>query len=168
MIAPLVLLVMGLGLMWLAARLRQIDRIPKGRLVLVDEGDFSRFNETLYDRKWGLAGCPDYVVARRKGLVPVEVKSGEAPSQPYRGHLLQLAAYCHLLEAARGRRPGFGVIRYQNGSFRVPYSSKLRQQLRETLSVMHDTEGMPDRSHNSATRCQRCGYASACNQHLSS
>ena len=54
--------------------------------------------EPLYASGANLAGKPDYLVRRWRYVLPVEVKSGPAPAEPYRSHVLQLAAYCLLVE----------------------------------------------------------------------
>src|SRR6266849_386376 len=54
----------------------------------------------LISTRYRLSGKPDYLVRVKDGVAPVELKSGRSPSsgRPYEGHLLQLAAYCLLVE----------------------------------------------------------------------
>lgn len=40
--------------------------------------------------------------------------------------VLQLAAYCLLVEETQGQRPAHGLTRYQNQTFAVDYTSHLR------------------------------------------
>jgi CRISPR-associated exonuclease Cas4 len=45
-----------------------------------------------------LAGKPDAVIMRDGECIPVEIKIREPPKSPYESHIMQLAAYCFLLE----------------------------------------------------------------------
>jgi len=55
---------------------------------------------SLISARYGLSGRPDCLVRVDDGVVPVELKSGRSPrsGRPYEGHMLQLAAYCLLVE----------------------------------------------------------------------
>ena len=67
-----------------------------------------------------LTGKPDYVIKHDDGsLIPVEYKSAKAPNQPYESHIMQLAAYCALIESHFGTRPAYGIIRYSDRSFNI-------------------------------------------------
>ena len=163
---PLLVALLGMLLLWLARRGRQASGLPAGALRYQDMADASRTDRTLFDGELGLAGRPDYLIEAADGLIPVEVKSGPAPAHPYPGHRLQLAAYCRLVEADLGRRPAFGVIRYQDRSFELRYSESLTAELLEALTVLRASDRLPNRSHQSAARCRACGHADHCDQRL--
>src|SRR3712207_5022509 len=61
----------------------------------------------LYARKLGLTGKPDYIIERRGKLIPVEVKPARRASVPYESDLMQLAAYCVLIEETEGEPPPY-------------------------------------------------------------
>jgi CRISPR-associated exonuclease Cas4 len=172
-LACLAFLVVLVG--WLA--LRRAGRawratgLPGGRIVYADTGDWRASDSPLFSAQYGLTGKPDYLVKTRAGLIPVEVKSGSAPSQPYPSHVLQLAAYCLLVEDAEGRAPGYGLIKYADAVFRVDYTAALRRELLAALDAMrqvrsHSERGGPSRSHDEPRRCVGCGYRPVCNQAL--
>ena len=88
------LLASGLVLLSVARRRRVPSGIPRGRVVYTDTGGWKRLDRPLFSRESLLTGRPDYLVAAGADIVPVEVKSGRSPAQPYLSHVLQLAAYC--------------------------------------------------------------------------
>jgi CRISPR-associated exonuclease Cas4 len=141
--------------------------LPRGRVIYIDSKQLSRAPETLYDPNSRLTGRPDYLIQDRRMTIPVEVKSMMAPQRPHEAYVLQLAAYCRLVEATFGPRPSHGIIRYRDRSFRVNYTRALRQNLFNTLDSMRRAEAsVPNRSHNHPARCQACGYQSYCDQSL--
>jgi CRISPR-associated exonuclease Cas4 len=164
----LVLLAVGLLVLWLARRTRAASGLPPGRIIAADMGGWKRLEQPLFSAAYGLTGRPDYLVANGSRLVPVEVKSGRAPEQPYPGHILQLGAYCLLVEECYGQRPVCGIIRYADRAFEVDYTPGLRAEVLATLECMRAdlARGEPARSHEEARRCARCGYLAQCDQGL--
>jgi CRISPR-associated exonuclease Cas4 len=160
----------GLGI-WLLARARigrQETGLPEGRVTYVDTGAWDRCDRPLFSNRHRLTGRPDYLVRSREGVIPVEVKSGATPAQPYASHVLQLAAYCLLVEEQEGRAPPFGILKYSDRAFEVEYTPALGRELLNTLDAMRRDLGARDvdRSHDEAARCLGCGYRDACHQRL--
>lgn len=159
----------GLGL-WLlirATKARRATGLPVGRVAYVDTGAWDRCERALFSRQYRLTGRPDYLVRSGECTVPVEVKSGVAPRQPYPAHLLQLAAYCLLVEEQEGRTPPYGILKYDDRAFEVDYTPELRARLLVTLDAMRaglHTEVRRD--HREPGRCQACGYRDHCSQRL--
>jgi CRISPR-associated exonuclease Cas4 len=160
----------GLGVWFLlrARRARQDTGLPVGRVSSADTGAWERCERPLFSRRYRLTGRPDYLVQSRKGVIPVEVKSGNAPSQPYAAHVLQLAAYCLLVEEQEGRSPPYGIVKYADRAFEIEYAPSLRTELLHTLGAMRQdlSSGDADRNHNDAARCRGCGYRQRCDQRL--
>jgi CRISPR-associated exonuclease Cas4 len=71
---------------WLAlrrgTRTRHAAGLPPGRVVYADTGGWRSPDEPFFSAQYALTGKPDYLVETRAGLVPIEVKSRAAPSQP--------------------------------------------------------------------------------------
>ncbi len=160
----------GLGL-WLFIRAGAVRRqtgLPVGRVAYVDTGAWDRCERPLFSNRYRLTGKPDYLVRGRQGIVPVEVKSGAAPEQPYASHVLQLAAYCLLVEEQEGRLPPYGILKYDDRAFAVDYTPALRATLLRTLdAIRRDLHARDvDRSHHDPGRCQGCGYRDRCEQAL--
>ena len=103
-----VLLLLALWLYLSAARSQRRSGLPQGRLVYADTGRWSEVSRPYFSQRYRLTGKPDYLVETGDGLVPVEVKHGAAPvgGQPYDSHVMQLAAYCLLVEDAHGQGVG--------------------------------------------------------------
>ncbi len=163
-----VLLALGLLLLWLARRGQARSGLPQGRVVYTDTGGWGRLERPLFSREFLLTGKPDYLVADGDDVIPVEVKSRRAPVQPYPSHLLQLAAYCLLVEECYGRRPPYGIVKYRDRAFEVDYTPELEDELLETLDYMQAdlTDGDAPRNHDEPRRCQACGYRQHCEQRL--
>jgi CRISPR-associated exonuclease Cas4 len=164
------LLLAGLGL-WLLVRsgaARREAGLPPGRVTYADTGAWDRCERPLFSARHRLTGRPDYLVRSREGLIPVEVKSGVTPHQPHPGHVLQLAAYCLLVEDQEGRTPPYGILKYSDRAFEIDYTPALRTRLLETLDALRQDlrEIEVDRSHDEPGRCVGCGYRGRCSQRL--
>ena len=161
------LLILGVLLSLASRRRLKGLGIPAGRLISLDTSRLKPVTEPLYDPDLGLTGRPDYLVQRGRSRIPVEVKSGHAPKNPHRSHVLQLAAYCLLVEITMGKRPPYGILKYTDSAYKLPYNNALQQDLIITLEALRNAQdSSPDRSHNSPGRCQACGYLSSCDQSL--
>lgn len=164
----LLLAVGGLALLIWARRAYRHTGLPPGRVIAADTSLWRRAESPLISRRWGLVGRPDYLVATADGLIPVEFKSGRRPSTPYLSHLLQLAAYCLLVEEAAQRRPPYGILRYSDATLEISFDDALRQSLIDVMAAIRRDEVRPivDRSHSEPERCRSCGVRHACDQSL--
>jgi CRISPR-associated exonuclease Cas4 len=164
----------GLGI-WLLIRARMAREetgLPAGRVTYKDSGAWDRCERPLFSHRHRLTGRPDYLVRRREGVIPVEVKSGASPQQPYPAHVLQLAAYCLLVEEQEGQAPPYGIVKYRDQAFEIDYTPALRGELLNTLGAMRrdlqarDAGHSVGRSHEEPGRCRGCGYRDHCDQRL--
>jgi len=142
--------------------------IPAGRIIYSDHGHWQKTSKPLYDASAGLTGKPDYLIQKEGKLIPAEVKSSYAPRSPYDSHIMQLAAYCMLVEREFGERPPFGLLRYRNRTFEIPYTRQLEARLLDLISTIRRAKELEDipRSHHSKARCARCGFRNTCDQRL--
>lgn len=154
---------------WLALAARRDQRrsgLPRGRLVYADTGRWSATARPYFSERYRLTGKPDYLVDTGEGLVPVEVKHTAAPrdGHAYPSHIMQLAAYCLLVEESHGRRPPHGLIRYDDATLQVDYTDSLRQQVLDLLGDLRANRELPEvkRSHRDPARCRACGVRHAC------
>ena len=161
-----VLLALGLLLLNLSRRGRARSGLPQGRVIYTDTGGWGRLERPLFSRQFLLTGKPDYLVADGADVIPVEIKSSRAPAQPYPSHILQLAAYCLLVEECYGRRPAYGIVKYADRAFEVDYTPALEEELLATLENMRDdlAAGDAPRNHDEPRRCRACGYRQRCDQ----
>lgn len=152
-----------------AGRLRRSTGMPAGEIVSSDTGAELK-GKPLFSPTYRLTGTPDYVIITPDGIVPVEVKPTRNEDEPRQSHLLQVLAYCLLIEETEGDPPPYGLLRYSANTFRVDYNDATRAHLLEVIDAMRETAEMEqwqvDRNHDNAGRCRPCGYRSMCDQSL--
>ena len=167
----LILLLLGWFSLRRAATTRQASGLPEGRLVYIDQHsqDWQPNDKPFFAPTYQLVGKPDYLVETTDGVIPVEVKSSSAPNVPYLGHLLQLAAYCLLVEETTGYSPPHGLLKYADALYEVDYTPELRTELLNTLAEMRQDRIAENvsRSHEQPRRCSGCGLNYACDEALS-
>ena len=164
LLASALLLLIAPVIRWFARRKADALGLP-GELIYVDQGD----RELLVSDRYGLVGRPDYILKDGGELVPVERKSrAVSRSGPHDGEILQLAAYCLLVEEHFKKAVLRGQLQYRNRSIDVPFDDQLRRRLSNALDAMHEADELRDvpRSHDSPARCRGCGHRSTCNQSL--
>lgn len=163
-------LVLCLAVVLLGASIviRQRLGLPWRRIVYDDTGRWRQATEPLFARRYGLVGKPDYLFAVGRQLMPVEVKPGRVSQKPYPSDIMQLAAYCLLVEETFGTRPPYGVLRYARTTFRIPFDERLRDELIDLLDEMQlaDPEYSARRSHRERRRCRGCGFRTLCDEAL--
>ena len=166
----LLLLILSALLFWWARRTQARSGLPQGHVIYTDTGGWRRPERPLFSSELRLTGKPDYLVVAddAAAIIPVEVKSGSTPSRPYLSHLLQLAAYCRLVEDEYRRRPPYGIIQYPQRTVRVAYTQELEEALLDTMGAMRADlrAGEAPRDHADPARCRRCGYRAHCDQWL--
>ncbi|MFL5735249.1 MAG: CRISPR-associated protein Cas4 [Chloroflexia bacterium] len=160
----LALAVVALGL---SARYRRLHGI-EGDVVYSDTGAGRVQAKPLYATRYGLTGKPDYLIRTRQGLVPVEVKPGRTDPEPQESHLLQVLAYCLLLEDSEGKAPPYGLLRYRDDTFKVDYNSRTRAYILDVLDEMKEARKLVEvhRNHEQPGRCRACAYREVCDEDL--
>lgn len=164
----LLLLAVGLGLIGSGARRRRAAGLPPGTVVYSDTGKEEVVREPLVSHRYGLVGKPDYLVEiqgpRGRQVAPLEVKSRRRPAETDRGHVLQLATYCLLVEDVYGQRPQHGYLRYADATLQIEYTDELRQAVLQSAAEIRKarTAAQVARSHQDSVRCRRCGYSESC------
>lgn len=165
-VLSLVSLGVALWLVLRAQRGQQRSGLPPGRLVYADTAGWSKVAKPYFSARYQLTGKPDYLVNGADGIVPVEVKHTAAPAggQAYSSHVMQLAAYCLLVEEAHGQTPPHGLIHYRDATIQIEYTAELRAGLLALLDEMRGRRGQQDvaRSHRDPARCRACGVRHAC------
>ncbi|HKJ26262.1 MAG TPA: CRISPR-associated protein Cas4 [Anaerolineales bacterium] len=164
----LLLLVLAVVMFMISGRTRRSAGLPGGRVVYSDMGLWEEVEKPLYDPVTQVTGRPDYLVRQGKEVIPVEVKSGRTPENPYDSHIYQLAAYCMLVEREFGVRPSHGIIHYNKRTFEVTYTRELETALIDLLTEIRqcDQKRNVHRSHEHAARCAGCGFAYVCDEAL--
>jgi CRISPR-associated exonuclease Cas4 len=134
LIFTIVTLVAGLGLLafwfWQNSKLG----VLKNKYIYADSGQ--KPAEILFSKTLALSGKPDYLINQDNMVIPVEVKSSRTPNEPYQNHVMQLMAYCLLVEENYGSRPIGGYIKYPDKEFKVAYTDEARNCIRELVGEM--------------------------------
>jgi CRISPR-associated exonuclease Cas4 len=165
----LLLILFGLLVFWLSRRSQAEAGLPIGRVIYSDTGGWQSLEKPLFSPTHRLAGKPDYLVQQGHAIIPVEVKSSAAPAAgPRRSHVLQLAAYCLLVEETYRQKPKYGIVKYADRMFAVDYTESLQAALLDVIAAMRDdvAHAAAHRSHDEAARCIHCGYRHACDERL--
>jgi len=163
------ILIIGIFLLWFTRSKGRESGLPVGKIISSDTGGWKAVDSPLFDAEHQLTGRPDYLVETRSMIIPVEVKSSRVGNMPHEGHVLQLSAYCKLVESEYGVRPGYGIINYPGKTFQVDFTPKLERRLFQEIHDLRQSEkqSVVNRSHNWTGRCRACGYRSICDQNLS-
>jgi CRISPR-associated exonuclease Cas4 len=188
MTATLTLLVVLLALAGFVARVaarRESKRVglPTGSVIYNDTGrpvgrvaptevgrEGQKQERPLRSESLGLVGRPDYLIETDEGVVPVEAKSSAAPpgGRPRDSHVLQLAAYCLLVEEVLGAAVPYGLIKYRDGEARVEYTEELRARALSLIEEMNNAALAEEvhRSHEEPRRCAGCSLREVCTESL--
>lgn len=174
MIVYVIILLFGLSMVLLLAsrkesksakKARKEYGIPHGKVIYTD---LDRPAKPLFSRKFLIAGKPDYIVKNEKTdvLIPVEVKSGNA-KKPHWGHVLQLAAYCLLIEETYGVRVPHGLLVYADGKqHMVKFDDALRSEVISMAEEMRRClkHGGVAKGNSFKGRCFSCSVRGNCDQ----
>ncbi len=122
----------------------------------------------LRSEYYGLSGRPDYIVSIEGDIVPVEVKTGRTPKGPLFSHLLQVGAYCLLLEEQLGRPVPYGILRYNEMDCEIEFDKELRGILLAKLDEMRTLmiSGDVHRNHGRPGKCRNCSRRERCPERL--
>ena len=138
--------------------------LPEGELVYEDaDGQGEPLSSSIYP----LAGKPDYVVKLPDGRpVPVELKLNvHDATAPYSNHMIQVAAYCLILEDYFEQAPTHGILRYADDrEFTVEYTPALKKKVIRLLTEMAkcSEQQPPPLARQRASKCRACTFQAIC------
>jgi CRISPR-associated exonuclease Cas4 len=161
-LAVFILLLAALILAVSSRAARKRSGIPEGRILHADSEKRLDLRKTFFSPRLMLAGRPDAVLVDGGWHIPVEIKIREPPENPFESHIMQLAAYCFLLEEA-GYRVREGVLVYKGKKvkeFRIPYTDELKARLILIVDEMRRIGGIPPRIHS--RKCETCSVREHC------
>lgn len=139
---------------------KKASGIPEGGILY---SDLNVPASPLFSQRFRLSGKPDYIVKQKNNCIPVEVKSGGG-THPHQNHILQLAAYCQILEDIAGVFVPEGVLVYNNIPYRISFNPKLRFELESSIKTMRTIlrTGRIHRNHDDPRRCMNCSMKNYC------
>ncbi len=135
-----------------------------GKIEYID-GDQSKI---FRSEKFGLSGMPDYVIRMKENLIPVEEKTGRTPRGPLFSHILQVAAYCLLIEESSGKAPPYGLLKYPEHEHEIEYNEDLKGVLLQKLDEMRAIQQTKEahRNHDRPGKCASCSRRHICPERL--
>jgi CRISPR-associated exonuclease Cas4 len=150
-----------------AIRTRKKSGVSGGDIV--DVGASGKNGGIMTSDTYGLRGLPDVVLRVDDDLIPVEVKTGRVPRGPLFSHILQLAAYCILIEEKQGRPPPYGVLQYgKHVRHEIDFNDELKwtlvNKLIEMRQILHTGEA--HRNHHRPGKCANCSRREGCSERL--
>ena len=147
------------------ARIFRLKHMIDGEVKYVDDGGPAQ--QLFISKKYRIRGRPDMVLKIDEHEIPVEVKTGRVPRGPLFSHILQLAAYCLLVEERSGRPP-YGILRYGNTEHEIEFDDDLRDLLVKKIEEMRmlAKAGGAHRNHNRPGKCRTCSRRDVCPEKL--
>lgn len=145
-----------------ARDIRDLKKV-RGEITYIGETGFPRL---LHSEEHGLSGRPDYILDIDGELVPVEVKTGRVPRGPLFSHVIQLAAYCLLLE--KEGKVTYGILKYGDVEHIIAYDDHLRSVLLTKVAEMREVMATGDahRNHDRPGKCRSCSRRGHCPERL--
>jgi CRISPR-associated exonuclease Cas4 len=137
--------------------------LPEGELVYEDANGLG---EPLSSSNYPLVGKPDYVVKLADGRpVPIELKLNvHDVTAPHSNHMIQLAAYCLILEDYFVQAPTHGILRYADREFTVEYTPALKKKVIRLLTEMArcNEQQPPPLAKQRVAKCRACTFQAIC------
>ena len=124
--------------------------------------------QLLQDEHTGLRGRPDQVMVVDGGYVPVEQKTGRPPPEPHLSHRRQVLAYLRLVDVTTSARPPYGVLRYADRLFTVPWDESAELELMGAVATVQGlmVSGDAHRDHMRPGKCRNCSRLMSCPERL--
>ncbi|KYK32668.1 MAG: hypothetical protein AYK22_07125 [Thermoplasmatales archaeon SG8-52-3] len=142
-------------------KLKKKHNIPAGQITYQD---LSKPAKPFFSKRYRVTGKPDYIIKNNNYFIPIEVKTG-IYKETKKNHILQLAAYCHLLEENFQRFVPYGLLVYSDKSkHKIPFDPKIRFEFESTIKDMRNTmrTGTITRNHNDLFKCRNCSMYQYC------
>jgi len=160
MIGAVVLIASAAWIKWSMQKKKKYYGIPDGLILY---SDLNIPAAPLFSRRYRLTGKPDYIVQKENQCIPVEVKSGKGP-HPHQSQVLQLAAYCQILEDTSGVFVPEGILVYNNVPYTIRFDPKLRFELESAMKIMRASlrSGVVKLNHHEPGRCRHCSMKQYC------
>jgi CRISPR-associated exonuclease Cas4 len=145
-----------------AERMRREHAI-NGEIKYVDK-DKPRM---LRSERYGLLGRPDYILEVEGGMVPVEMKSGRTPRGPLFSHILQVGAYCLMLQE-EGAKVSHGILKYGDIEHEIEFDQELKDLVISKVAEMRELQstGEAHRNHHRPGKCHSCSRREMCPERL--
>ena len=142
-------------------KLKDKYNIPSGKITYQDLNIIAK---PFFSKRYRISGKPDYIVKINNCYIPIEVKSS-VYKEPKKNHILQLAAYCQLLEENFESFVPYGILIYSDSSkHKIPFDPKIRFEFESSIKDMRHImkTGKITRNHNDLFKCKNCSMHQYC------
>lgn len=145
------------------ADLKRQEHAINGEIKYVDK-DKPRM---LRSARYGIQGRPDFILQVEGEMVPVELKTGRTPRGPLFSHILQVGAYCLMLQE-EGAKVSHGILRYEGIEHEIEFDQQLSGLVVSKVAEMRRLQGTGEvhRNHNRPGKCLSCSRRDACPERL--
>lgn len=139
---------------------RKVD----GKVIYLDDAE----HPVLYSSDRLLSGKPDFILEEDGKIVPGEFKSGRIPAGPLFSHIMQLSAYCKLVEDNYGTRPDYGYIYYGTSKHMIEFDDDIEKLMISKAAEMQSCiqAGGAHRNHRRPGKCMNCSRRDICPEKL--
>jgi hypothetical protein len=98
-----------------------------------------RFQDVVRDEQLNLKGRPWAILVRSTQCIPVFRMNGENEGV-YPNHIVRVAGYCHLVEAATNYQSPYGIVLLPRrlDAMAIPYTSHLKSKLHDAIELARD------------------------------
>ncbi|MCL2406327.1 MAG: CRISPR-associated protein Cas4 [Defluviitaleaceae bacterium] len=123
-------------------------------------GDMEISGRLLRCPKYELSGKPDFIFARRKRFIPVELKSGKLgeATEPRRNDLMQLICYFFLIQSEFGIKVRKAHLLYGDTMFVIKNYRNLRNEFLTVLAEMREMLEAGESFINVEKEYTKCRY----------
>jgi CRISPR-associated exonuclease Cas4 len=136
------LFALGLALLYLLKVQSEKFGILKGKNYYSDTD--KNPGEVLYSKTLPLAGKPDYITKEDGFFIPVEYKTSKTSDSAHKNHIMQLFAYCYLVEELYNQKPPYGYLKYPNKEFKILYTADSRESVKSLVNEILEKKQFGD------------------------
>lgn len=146
--------------------MKKNNKIQEGKIIY---SDLNIPDKSFFSKRYKICGKPDYIIKKEGYYIPVEVKTGNH-LKAKKSHILQLMAYCYLLEENYNCFIPYGILVYNHTSkiFEISFDPKMRFELESLIKKMRKNlkSNIIKRNHTEIQKCIKCSMKKHCNQKL--
>lgn len=136
--------------------------IPPGEIKYIDSVRVVK-PKVLYSNKYRLKGKPDMIILQDNQFIPIEHKP--TSNKVFDNHIMQLMAYCLLVEEVYKIRPDYGILVLKDGKKeKIKFTDERREKLIDVLEEMREIISKSKMPYHfiGKNKCRSCGYEKFC------
>ncbi len=162
-IAGVFFLIVSLNTTEIVRKKRRYLHFPEGDIVYV--GD--KTANDIISENYKLIGKPDYIIKNIDYYIPIELKTGRTPRGPLFSHIIQVCAYCLLVED-NYKQKSYGLLYYPETNYKINFTDELKNTVLKIMEDIHNCKKtkIAHRNHAKVTKCKNCARRNICPEKL--